>query len=102
MPPGDRIQKLFEEKIEPFLIKDGFKFVKSKNLFKRKVGQFTQEIYIAKDKWNRADEVCSFWIIFNVLADNYNQWHKQNYGVPPLNNAVTGFYDNHLKNWKTE
>jgi hypothetical protein len=102
LPPGDRIRKLFEEKIAPFLARDGFKFIKSKNLFKRKVGQFTQEIYIAKSKWNKADEVCSFWLIFNVLADNYNQWHNEKYGTIPLNNGVTGFYHNHLKNWKTE
>ena len=102
LSPGDRIRKLFEEKIEPWLTKQDFKFIKSKNIFKRKVGQFTQEIYIAKGKWNKADEVCSFWLIFDVLADNYNQWHKQNYGSLPLNNGVTGFYHNHLKNWKTE
>lgn len=102
LPPGDRIKKLFEEKIEPHLIKNGFKFIKSKNLFKRKVGQFTQEIYIAKSKWNKADEVCSFWLVFNIVADNYNQWHRENYGILPLNNCVTGFYHNHLKNWKTE
>ena len=66
LPPGDRIRKLFEEKVEPFLSEYGFKFIKSKNLFKRKVGQLTQEIYIAKSKWNRADEECSFWLIFSV------------------------------------
>jgi hypothetical protein len=102
LSPGDRIKKLFEEKAQPFLTKRGFKFIKSKNLFKRKAGQLTQEIYIAKGKWNKADEVCSFWLIFNVLADNYNKWHKQNYGTLPLNNVVTSFYHNHLKNWKTE
>jgi hypothetical protein len=101
LPPGDRIKKLFEEKIEPLLTERGFKFIKSKNLFKRKAVQLTQEIYIAKSKWNRADEVCSFWLIFSVLADNYNQWHKQNYGTMPLNNVVTSFYHNHMKNWKT-
>ena len=102
LPPGDRIRKLFEEKVEPFLSEYGFKFIKSKNLFKRKVGQLTQEIYIAKSKWNRADEVCSFWLIFSVLADNYNNWHKQTYGTLPLNNCITSFYHNHLKSWKTE
>jgi hypothetical protein len=102
LPPGDRIKTLFEEKIEPFLTKRGFKFIKSKNRFKRKVGQLTQEICIAKSKWNKADEVCSFWLIFNVMADNYNQWHKENYGTLPLNDCVTSFYHNHLKNWKTK
>ena len=102
LPPGDRIKKLFEEKIEPLLSDRGFKFVKSKNLFKRKVGQLTHEIYIAKSKWNRADEVCSFWLIFSVLADTYNDWHKRTYDTLPINDCITSFYHNHLKNWKTE
>jgi hypothetical protein len=102
LPPGDRIKKLFEERIEPFLAKRGFKFIKSKNRFKRRVGPLTHEIYIAKGKWNKADEVCSFWLIINVLGDNYNQWHKQNYGTLPLNNCVTSWYHTDLKNWKTK
>jgi Domain of unknown function (DUF4304) len=102
LTPGDRIKRLFEEKVDPYLTKQGFKFIRSKNLFKRKVGQLTQGIYIAKSKWNRTEGACSFWLIFSVLADNYNQWHKQYYGKLPLNNAVTSFYHNHLKNWKTK
>lgn len=102
LPPGDRIKKLFEEKIAPHLTKHGFRFLKSKSLFKRKVGQFTQEISISKSKWNKADEVCCFWLVFSVNADTYNGWHFEKYGTHPLNNCVTSFYHNHLKNWKTE
>src|SRR2546421_8079117 len=67
LPPGDRIRKLFEERIEP-----------------------------------RGDEVCSFWLCFNVNADTYEDWHRKEYGMPPLNSCVNGFYHNHLKKWKTE
>lgn len=102
LPPGDRIQKLFEEKIEQPLSEYGFRFVKSKNIFKRTVGDFTQEIIISKSKWNKADEVCSFWLVFGIIANTYNEWHTKRYGIYPLNNGVHGFYHNHLKNWKTE
>ena len=102
LPPGERIEKLFEQKVEPFLSQYEFKFVKSQRLFKRKIGPLTHEIYIAKSKWNHADEVCAFWLIFSVMGCNYSKWHKQNYGTPPLNECVTSFYHNHLKNWDTK
>jgi hypothetical protein len=102
LSPGDRIEKLFEEKIAPFLLQHDFKFIKSKKIFKRKVGQLTHEIYIAKNKWNKGDEVCSFWLVVSVLANNYNDWHKQAYGILPVNDCITSFYHNHLKNWQTE
>ncbi len=102
LAPGERIKKLFEEKLGPFLTANNFRFVKSKNLFKRQTGTFTQEIYVAKDKWNRGDEVCAFWLIFIITAGDFNAWHQKEYGTLPMNNIVASFYHNHLKNWKTE
>jgi len=102
LTPGERIDRLFEEKIGLFLIKYDFRFIKSKSLFKRKIGEFSQEIAISKSKWNRDDEVCSFWLVFSVTADTYQGWHTQKYGTSPLNSIVTGFYHSNLKNWKTK
>ena len=102
LPPGERIKKLFEEKLGPFLTQQNFRFIKSKNLFKRQTGEFTQEIYIAKGKWNRGDEICQFWLIFTIIANDFNSWHQNKYGTLPINDIVAGYYHNHLKNWKTE
>lgn len=102
LPPAERIRRLFEEQLAPILSGYGFTFNRSKTLFKRKAGDFTQEIIISKSKWNLGDEVCQFWLVFSITADLYIQWHKQKYGTLPVNNGVTGFYHNHLKNWKTQ
>jgi hypothetical protein len=101
LAPGERIAKLLEEIVQPRLTKYGFKFVKSRLLFKRKVEALRHEVSISKSKWNKADEVCSFWLVFTVYADTYTEWHKERYGILPLNNVITSFYHNHLKNWKT-
>jgi hypothetical protein len=84
LPPAERITKLFEEKAEPTLSQYGYKFLKSKLLFKRIVGPLTHEISVSKSKWNKADEVCSFWLVFTIYADTYDDWHKVKYGTLPL------------------
>lgn len=102
LPPAERIGLLFYEQLAPVLSTYDFTFVNSKTLFKKKVGEFTQEIHISKSKWNRGNDVCRFWLVFSVTADKYNDWHLQKYGVLPINNVVTGFYHNHLKDWATQ
>lgn len=102
LPPAERIKTIFEEQVSPLLNQYGFTFISSKSIFKRKTGPFTQEIIISKSKWNKADKVCAFWLAFNISADDYETWHRQKYGVSPLNISVDSFYHNHLKNWATE
>ena len=65
LPPGERIANLFEEKVEPVLSLHGYKYVKSRVFFKRKVGQLTHEISVSKSKWNKGDKVCCFWLVFS-------------------------------------
>ncbi|HTB26235.1 MAG TPA: hypothetical protein VK711_12750 [Puia sp.] len=102
LPPGVRIQKLFEEYIEPFLAKYDFRYVKSEFTFKRKVGDFSQEIWISKSKYNRGDEVCGFWINISVRVLNYIKWHNLRYGKSPRTDIVMNFYHHNLKEWKTK
>jgi hypothetical protein len=102
LPPGARIQTLFEEYIEPFLAKYDFKYVKSEFIFKRKLGDFSQEVWISKSKHNRGDEVCGFWINISVRVPKYPQWHNLKYGKPPRTDIVVNFYHHNIKEWKTK
>jgi hypothetical protein len=102
LPPGARIQKLFEEFVEPFLAKNDFKYVKSEFTFKRKVSDFSQEIWISKKKFNRGDEVCGFWINLSVRVLNYTKWHNLRYGKSPRSDIVVNFYHHNIKEWKTK
>lgn len=102
LPPCDRIRKLIEEFVEPELAKLGFKLLKSELTFKRKVGEFTQEIYFAKNQRNSGNTVVSFWTILSVKSNFYVKWHEKTYGFKPMNEFVDSWYDNHIKTWNTE
>lgn len=102
LPPGDRIRKLLEEFVEPELTKLGFKLLKSELTFKRKIGEFTQEIHFSKNQWNFGNSVVSFWTILSVKSNFYVKWHKETYGFKPINEFVDSWYDNHIKTWNSE
>lgn len=102
LKPGDRIRKLVEEYVEPELSKIGFKLLKSKLTFKRKVGEFTQEIYFAKNQRNFGDTVVSFWTILSVESNFYVKWHEDTYGFKPMNEFICSWYDSHIETWNSE
>ena len=101
LPPGDRIRKLIEEFVEPELSKIGFKLLKSELTFKRKIGDFTQEIYFAKNQRNFGNTIVCFWTILSVKANYYVNWHEKTYGFKPMNEIVESWYDNHIKTWNS-
>src|SRR6478736_469573 len=72
LSPGDRIRKLFEDFIEKDLSEKRFKLLKSDICFKRKIGDFTQEISVSRSKWNSSNTVVNFWINICIKADNYS------------------------------
>ena len=102
LPPGDRIRKLLEEFVEPELTKLGFKLLKSELTFKRKIGEFTQEIHFSKNRWNFGSSVVSFWTILSVKSKFYVKWHEETYGVKPMNDFIDSWYDSHIKTWNSE
>jgi len=102
LKPGDRIRKLIEEFVEPELTKLGFKLLKSELTFKRKVGDFTQEIYFAKNQRNFGNTVVSFWTILSVKSNFYVKWHEKTYGFKPMNEFINSWYDNQIKTWNSE
>ncbi len=101
LKPGERIRRLIEEFVEPEMAKLGFKLLKSKLIFKRKKGGFTQEIYFAKNQRNFGNVVVSFWAILSITSNFYVKWHEKTYGFKPLNNYVESWYDSHIKDWES-
>jgi hypothetical protein len=102
LKPGDRIRKLIEEFVKPELTQLGFKLLKSELTFKRKIGNFTQEIYFAKNQRNFGNTIVSFWIILSVKSNYYVKWHEKTYGNKPMNEFVQSWYDNHIKTWNSD
>jgi hypothetical protein len=101
LKPADRIYKVIETCIYPDLEKIGFKLNKSATL-SRKVGDFKQEIYFAKNKYNQGNEVVSFDPHFNVTSTTYVKWHKKTYGTEPMNEYVLGSSAHYVPNWSHE
>ena len=102
LKPGERIRKLIEEFVQPELTQLGFKLLKSELTFKRKIGDFTQEIYFAKNQRNFGNTIVCFWSILSVKSNYYVKWHEKTYGFKPMNEFVASWYDNHIKNWNTD
>jgi len=102
LKPGDRIRKLIEEFVQPGLMPLGFKLLTSELTFKRKIGNFTQEIYFAKNQRNFGNTIVCFWTILSVKSNYYVKWHEKTYGLKPMNEFVESWYDNHIKNWNSE
>jgi hypothetical protein len=102
LKPGERIRKLIEEFVEPELTQLGFKLLKSELTFKRKIGNFTQEIYFAKNQRNFGNTIVSFWTILSVKSNYYLKWHEKTYGIKPMNEFIQSWYDNHIKTWNSD
>ena len=102
LKPGDRIYKVIETYIYPDLEKIGFVMSRSSLSLTRKVGDFKQEIYFAKNKWNNGSEVVSFDPHFSVTSSKYVKWHKNKYGTEPINDYILGTRAHYIPNWTHE
>ncbi|MBL7724229.1 MAG: hypothetical protein JNK27_08760 [Chitinophagaceae bacterium] len=100
--PRERIKLILEEYIAHPLSLEGFKYYKSQSKFRRDIGPFRQEITISKDKWNRGNETCAFWLILFVYAKDYKKWHTLNYNKLPMNDIVFAEYHYHIATWTSK
>ena len=75
---------------------------KSNLSISRKVGDFKQEIYFAKNKYNNGNEVVSFDPHFSVTSRFYVKWHKDKYGTEPMNDSIHGTRAHYVPNWTHE
>lgn len=97
--PGGRIHRIIETYIFPDLEKIGFKMSKSSLTIKRKVGDFEQEIYFAKNKRNQGNELVSFDPHLSVKSKAYVKWHKNKYGTEPMNEYILRTRAHYIPNW---
>jgi hypothetical protein len=102
LKPADRIHKVIETYIFPDLEKIGFKMSKSPLTLTRKVGDFKQEIYFSKNKWNNGNNVVSFDLYFGVTSSKYVKWHNIKYGSQLLNDSILGSNAYSIPNWSHE
>jgi len=102
LKPGERIRKVIESYIYPDLQRIGFKMNKSTLSINRKVGDFKQEIYFAKNKYNNSNKVVSFDPHFFITSRFYVKWHKKKYGIEPINDSIYGTRAHYLPNWSHE
>ena len=70
-------KKLLTNSIETHLLDEftelGFKYLNSKQSFKRTEGQFVQEIVFCSNRYNHENE-CEFWTMWNVSSKSYSKW----------------------------
>ena len=96
---SERIYKIINSYIFPELENLGFKMSKSSLSIYRKIGEFKQEIYFSKNKYNNGYDEVSFEPQFNITSTQYIKWHKSIYGLEPLNNIILYESANYLNNW---
>jgi len=99
LKPGERIYKVIEKFIYPDLEEIGFKLIKSSPSMTRKVDDFKQEIWFAKNKWNSGNKVVSFDPHFSVRSSFYVRWHKKKYQIEPVNDLILGTRAHYVPNW---
>lgn len=102
LKPADRIRKVIELHIFPELENLGFKMLKCTLSITRNLGDFKQEIYFPKSKWNQGRDSVEFDLIFNITFPKYSNWHLNNYGFEPENIGVAGDRACYIKNWNMD
>jgi hypothetical protein len=102
--PKERILKVIEDYLKPFLEKEDFKFLKSQNMFKKNYDFFEYHISFYNNRYNHGNETVEFEIYINILSPKYKKWEKSFYGYE---NKIGGTYidggnANGFKNWSEE
>ena len=102
LKPGERIRKVIEVFILPELETFGFKMSKSSLTLTRNLGDFEQEIYFPKNKWNNGNQIVSFDIIFSVKSIKYKSWHQKKYGYKTTLSSVYWKRAYEIPDWSKE
>jgi len=76
MTPKENLQEAFEATVTPRMEERGFHYVRSRFTYKRKSGDFIQQISIELSKYNTRTSI-RFWSFFEVTSPKYNRWLKQ-------------------------
>ena len=81
MKPSDLLHARIEEFLLAPMQELGFSYSKSQRTFRRKVGDFSQVIYLQPSSHNYENN-CWFTLGFHVEAREYGRWYEQTWGEP--------------------
>src|SRR6266498_4219126 len=99
MKPKDLLKKYLISDVAPVVEPLGFKYSASQLHFSRKQQVARQVFRFALSKWNSEDN-CTFWTVWGVTSKSYADWHKQEWGEFPVNNALGGDLDYNISGWE--
>ena len=100
MTPKETLQAAFETGISPHLLVRGFRYVRSQFAYKRKAGDFTQQISITLSHHNTAESI-EFSSGFYVSTPEYNKWRQQQ-GIEKFDGYVGWSMDWNISGWRSE
>jgi hypothetical protein len=98
MKPKELLLKCLEDYLVDEMKNLGFKYSKSVPKFTRENGMFELSFSFAISKWS-LDDNCEFWTMWGVTSKDYSKWFKEQWGVKPNNNAITGDAEWNIPNW---
>ena len=103
LKPIERITKLFLEFTFPSLEKNGFKYLKSRNEFKKKNDFFQFSINWYGRKYNQGNSSVEFDIVLHVLSTKYRKWETEFYSLEKnWQRAIDGTRVDYIENWNKE
>lgn len=100
MKPRELITTNIEMTLLEPLIQIGFAFSKSTLTFRRKTNGFVQTINFQLNRYNQEHVCAEFWTSFSVSSKLYLKWHKDEFGVEPIDNSLGGAMDWNIKDWE--
>lgn len=74
MKPAEAIAKFISEEVFPAVEPFGFKLYKNLSMV-RHVGNYKQEIYVEKSKWNMTDAVVQFDLRIYTSSKTFRKWY---------------------------
>lgn len=100
MKPRELITKKIIEYLSEPLSNLGFRFLKSSLSFKKREGDFEQEIHFQLNRYNQENVSAEFWALLGVESKFYSKWHEKEYGIKPVNYSMGGVSCWNIPNWK--
>jgi hypothetical protein len=100
LKPGERIEKLLVEYLEPILETKGFNYLKSQKEFKKKNDFFDFHVSWCGSRLNTGNEIVKFNIFINVFSPKYRKLEFKFYELTNRSvNAIDGSSVYYIKGW---
>lgn len=79
MTPRERLTEILKKRILGYLENEGFKFNPNNSQFTRTRNQIKQIIYFEGSKWNYADAVADYKLLYRLEIKKFPNWYLDNY-----------------------